>query len=148
MVHSEPCINLCCTTKNGSIKPVLDTEDRGDVLIRILWKKINDFIIDVRVTYTDSKYDRNEDPQKVLEVVERLKKNKCLQPCLYQWHHFTLFFVSVDSLLGKEEIMIIKILIENQAQKTGAVILLPLWISSGPTQYHDCRSITYMSARI
>jgi hypothetical protein len=100
MVHSEPIINLCCTAKNGSIKPTSDTEYRGDVLIRSLWGKATDCILDERVTDTYTKYYRNKDPQRVLEVVERLEKKKYIQPCLDQWCHLTPFSISVDGLVG------------------------------------------------
>jgi hypothetical protein len=83
-IHSEPKINLCCTTKNGSIKPAVDTEDRGDVLIRSLWEKGTDCMFYVRVKDTDATYYRNKDPQKVLEAAEWLKKKKYLQHCLDQ----------------------------------------------------------------
>jgi hypothetical protein len=96
----------------------VDTKYRCDVLIRSLWEKGTDCIVDMRVTDKDVKSYRNKDPQKVLEVVERLKKKKCLQPCLDQWLHFTPFVVSVDGLVGKESIAVIKTRIENQAQKT------------------------------
>jgi hypothetical protein len=93
VVLIEPQINLCCITNNGSIKPTVDSEDRGGVLIRSIWKKGTDFIFDVRVTYTDATSYRKKDPQKVLHLAERLKKNTYLQYCLDQRYHFTHFFV-------------------------------------------------------
>jgi hypothetical protein len=36
---SDPTINLCCTAKNGCIKPAVDTEDRGGVSIKSLCEK-------------------------------------------------------------------------------------------------------------
>ena len=59
-------------------------EERGDVLIRGLWARGTDCIIDVRVTDTDSKSCRSKDPMKALADQEKEKKKKYLQPCLEQ----------------------------------------------------------------
>jgi hypothetical protein len=117
-VHSKPKINLCCTANNGSIKPTVDTKYRGDVLIRTLWDKGTDCILDMIVMDTDAIYYHNKDPTKVMEAAERLRKKTYIQPCLDQQRHFTLI-VSVDGLVEKEARTVIKTLAENQAQKTG-----------------------------
>jgi hypothetical protein len=57
------------------------TEDRGDILIRGLWARGTDCIIDVRITDVDAKYQQSKDPHKVLEAHEREKK-KHLEACL------------------------------------------------------------------
>jgi hypothetical protein len=43
------------------------TEDRGDILIRGLWARGTDCIIDVRITDVDAKSQRSKDPHKVLK---------------------------------------------------------------------------------
>jgi hypothetical protein len=78
VVCSEPKIDLCCNSKNGSIKPAVDTKNRGDIFIKVLWWKGVGCILGVIVMDTDAKYYHNKDPHKFLEVVERLKKKKHL----------------------------------------------------------------------
>jgi hypothetical protein len=46
-------------------------ELRGDLLIRGLWVRGTDCIIDVRVTNTDAKSNLSKDPAKVLESQEK-----------------------------------------------------------------------------
>ncbi len=55
------------------------SEERGDVLIRGLWARGTDCIIDVHVTDTDAKSNLSRDPAKVLEAQEREKKRKHLK---------------------------------------------------------------------
>jgi hypothetical protein len=59
-------------------------------------------IIDVRIADVDAKFNRSEDPDKVLAAHEREKKKKHLGDCLEQCRHFSLFVLSADGLLGKE----------------------------------------------
>ena len=54
---------------------------RGDILLRGLFNRGTDCIIDVRVTDLDSKSYRNTDPEKVLQRHEKQKKGKYLQAC-------------------------------------------------------------------
>ncbi len=95
------------------------SEERGDVLIRGLWARGTDCIIDVRITDTDSKSQRSKDPMKVLESHEREKKKKYLGPCLEQRRHFTPFVVSSDGLIGKEANSLLKMLSSKLAEKSG-----------------------------
>jgi hypothetical protein len=53
------------------------------------------------------------------EMTERLKKKKYIQLCFNQRHYVTPFVVSVDGLVCKEAITVIKNLAEKQAQKMG-----------------------------
>jgi hypothetical protein len=84
------------------------TEDRGDILVRGLWARGTDCIIDVHITDVDSKSQRSKDPHKVLEAHEREKKKKYLEACLKQRRHFSPFVASTDSLLGKESQTLLK----------------------------------------
>jgi hypothetical protein len=68
-------------------------EDRGDILIRGLWSRSTDCIIDVRITDVDAKSNRSKDSDKVLEAHEREKKKKYLGACLEQRRHFSPFVV-------------------------------------------------------
>ena len=55
------------------------SDDRGDLLIRGLWIRGTDCIIDVRVTDTDAKSNSFKDSAKVLAAREREKKKKYLE---------------------------------------------------------------------
>ncbi len=108
-VRDEPKIHLSRPAEkkttlaqpNPSVmKPPSD--DRGDLLIRGLWIRGTDCIIDVRVTDTDARSNLSKDPHKVLEAHEREKKKKYLAACRQQRRDFTPFVVSTDGLLGKE----------------------------------------------
>jgi hypothetical protein len=92
-------------------------EDRGDILIRGLWERGTDAIIDVRVTDVDTKSKRSKDPHKVLAAHEREKKKKYIGTCLEQRRHSSPFVVSTDGLLGKEVKMLLKKLSARLAEK-------------------------------
>jgi len=66
-------------------------DSRGDVLIRSLWERGTDPILDVRITDTDAKSYASRDPKKVLEQHEREKKRKYLAACRDQRRHFNPF---------------------------------------------------------
>jgi hypothetical protein len=83
-------------------------EDRGDILIRGLWERGTDCIIDVRITDLDSKTNWQKEPMKALAQHEKEKKKKYLQPCLEQRRHFTPFVASTDGLIGKEGKVMLK----------------------------------------
>jgi hypothetical protein len=77
-------------------------EDRGDLVIRGLWARGTDCIIDVQVTDLDCKSNRSKDPHRVLAQHERAKKKKYLEACTEQQLHFTPFTVSMDDVIGKD----------------------------------------------
>jgi hypothetical protein len=78
------------------------------VLIRGLWERGTDCIIDVRITDVDAKSNLSKHPEKVLIAQEKGKKKKYLEACLEQRGHFTPFVVSTDILLGKEAKTLLK----------------------------------------
>jgi hypothetical protein len=85
-------------------------EDRGDILIRGLWARGTDCIINVQIADVDAKSDRSKDSDKVSAAHERKKKKKHLGACLKQRRHFSPFLLwclSADGLLGKEEAKIL-----------------------------------------
>jgi hypothetical protein len=92
-------------------------EDRGDILIRGLWSRGTDCIIDVRMTDVDAKSNRSKTPIKVLAAHEREKKRKYLEACLEQRRHFSPFVVSTDGLFGIEAKTILKKLSSLLAEK-------------------------------
>jgi hypothetical protein len=69
----------------------------------------------------------NNDPQKILEAVEMLKKKTNLQPCLDQQHHVTPLVVSVDGQGSKNGYQDYH---RESSTKYWKGILPPLWISS------------------
>ena len=74
------------------------TEERGDLLIRNIWKQQTDCILDVRITNLDtapSNIHRNQEA--VLRSHEREKKTKYLQR-----RHVSPFVVSTDGVLENE----------------------------------------------
>jgi hypothetical protein len=93
------------------------TEDRGDILVRGLWARGTDCIIDVRITDVDAKSQRSKDPLKVLEAHQREKKKKYLEACLEQRRHISPFVASTDGLLGKESRTLLKKLSALLAEK-------------------------------
>jgi hypothetical protein len=92
-------------------------EDRDDILIRGLWARGTNCIIDVRITDVDTKSNRSKDPVKVLATHEQEKKKKCLEACLGQQRHFSPFVVSMDGLFGKEAKTLLKKLSGLLAEK-------------------------------
>ena len=75
---------------------------RGDVLIRGLFQRATDCILDVKVSDLDAKSYSKRAPAAALRSLERAKKRQYLQPCLEQRRHFVPFVASVDGLLGSE----------------------------------------------
>jgi hypothetical protein len=83
-------------------------EDRGDILVRGLWQRGTDCIIDVRVTDINSKSQCHLTPAKALLKHEREKKSKHLDTCIEQQRHFTPFVLSTDGHLGMEAKVLLK----------------------------------------
>lgn len=115
-ISYEPLINICRDTTaeavtaeanqipatNTNTTPATDNKNRGDVKVAGFWRRGTDCILDVRVTDTDSRSYRNQDPEKVLRRMEEEKKSKHLQPCLERRRHFTPLVYSVDGMAGQE----------------------------------------------
>jgi hypothetical protein len=101
----ESAKRLFCNQRN---------EDRGDILIRGLWKCGTEAIIDVQVTDVYVKSNRSKDPHRVLAAHEWKKH---LGACLEQRRHFSPFVLSEDGLLGKEAKMLLKKLSAPLAKK-------------------------------
>jgi hypothetical protein len=93
------------------------TEDCGNILVRGLWARGTDCIIDVRITDVDAKSQQSIDLHKVLEGHEREKKNKYLEACLEQPRLFSPFVASTEGLLGKESQTLLKKLPALLAEK-------------------------------
>ena len=77
-------------------------QERGDMLIRNLWKHQTDRILDVCVRNLNAPSNIHRKPEVVLPSHELEKKKKYLQACLDQRRHFSLFVVSCDGVLGNK----------------------------------------------
>jgi hypothetical protein len=92
-------------------------EDRGDILIRGLWARGTDCIINVCITDVDARLNRSKSPDKVLAAHESEKKKKYLEARLEQRRHFSPFVVSTDGLFGREAKILLKKLSALLAKK-------------------------------
>ena len=107
-------------------------EYRGDILIRGLWARGTNCILDVRDTDVDAKSNRSKDPCKVSAAHERERKKKFLEACLIeQCRHFSPFVVSTDGGLllrrqGNEDLA--EETITPARRKVGETLLRSLWI--------------------
>ena len=97
--------------------PLEVTEEKGDQLIRDLWKNGTDSVHNMRAVNTDAKLHRTKDPEWCLQEAERRKKWKYLEACLQQRRHFSPFVASVDGLLGVEATATLKRLASRLATK-------------------------------
>eukprot|EP00956_Cyclotella_meneghiniana_P033352 scaffold95206_cov68-Cyclotella_meneghiniana.AAC.1 len=97
---------------------VLANENRGDIVVDGFWKPGRRCIFDVRLTDTECRTTRNQEPGKVLDKCEKLKKEKHLAPCLAMRRDFTPLVYSVDGMAGRET---------KQAERRVASLLAHKW---------------------
>ena len=108
-VRDEPLIKPGRVKESEKDTPTKDTsqekteqtatgeDERGDLLIRGLWTRGTDCILDVCVTDTDTKSFSKRDPTKELESQEKEKNQKYLEACLERRRHSTM-----DGMHGRE----------------------------------------------
>ena len=77
-------------------------ELRGDVAVHGFWSRGTTAIFDIRVTDTDARSYRTQDPKKVLKKQEKDKKDKYGEACKEANMHFTPLVYSVDGMEGEE----------------------------------------------
>ena len=128
-VRAEPLINPGSADKvkksppkQGSPTPDTppespDNRDRGDLLVRNLWKQGSDCIIDVRVTNLDAPSYASRDPASVLASHKKQKKKKYVEEFLMQRRTFSPFVLSSDGMLGFEANNVLKQLARILADK-------------------------------
>ena len=87
---------------DNDITTSIDDLRDGDIIIKGLFERNQDCIIDVRVTDMDASSYRTRNPYNVIKSQEAEKKKKYLRLCLEQRRIFVPFVVSVDGLIGKE----------------------------------------------
>ena len=90
--------------------PLEATEQKGDHLIRDLWKNGTDSVHDTRFMNTDAKFHLAKTPENCLQEAEQAKKRMYLEACLRQRQHFSPLFAPVDRLLGVETTATLKII--------------------------------------
>ena len=94
-----------------------NNNNRADIMMRGLWERGTDGLIDIQIVNTDSRSHRNRSPEAVLKTAERNNKKKHLNHCQQQRRHFTPFVVSTDGMLGDEANAMVKRLALVLSQK-------------------------------
>lgn len=115
-VRDDPEIHVG-KSNEGTNDERLGNGERGDLLIRGLFSKQLDCIIDVRITNLEAKSHRGKKPQNVLENKEREKKQKYSESCKNQNRDFSPFLVSDNVMLVKEAREILRRLAESIENK-------------------------------
>ena len=92
-------------------------EQKGNVLIRDLWKQGTESVQNMRVVNTDALTYQTKAPEKCLYEAEKGKKKMYLEFCLQQRRHFSPFIASVDGLLGVEATATLKRIASRLATK-------------------------------
>ena len=78
------------------------TEEKGNLIIRDLWKHGTNSVHDMNVVNPAALTDQSKAPEKCLHKAEKWKKKMYLEACLKQRRHLSSFVASVDRLLGVE----------------------------------------------
>jgi hypothetical protein len=120
VAREEPKIHKRRPTQ--AVQPCMimaENKDHGDILIRGLWERGTDCILDVRLMDMYAPTYQMKNPRNILEAAECLKKKKYLQLCINQHCHFTPFIVSAEGLIGKEAKTVLKVIAARTATKVG-----------------------------
>ena len=91
-------------------------ETRGDVMIRLLWDRQTNAIIDIKLSNSDADSYIFEPMVALLDWWEKIKKYKHSKHCHNQQKHFSPFFFSVDGILGSKSLVVL----ENLSQLIAA----------------------------
>ena len=117
-VHNEPIIHLGRSIFEEEVCngwSVRETQD--DMSIWGLWESQTGRIIDIRFGYAGANTWKPVRMDKLLEYWEKTNKNKHGQACYNQRRHFSPFVLSVDSMMGKEELLVLATLSQIMAAK-------------------------------
>ena len=108
-VRSEPLIRQGCTRYEQDICQVSDKDKgtRGDVIVRGVWDRQVDAIIDVKLGDSDADTYKYEPMTVLLTRWENIKKDKHGKHCNNQRKHVLPFVLSVDVMLGREALVVI-----------------------------------------
>ena len=99
------------------------SETRDDVLIRGLWERKTDAIINVKFVDSDADTCMFEPMVTFLAWWEKKKKDNHCKHCHEQQKHFSPFFLSVDGMLGREALVVLANFIQLVAEKIDEPIL-------------------------
>ena len=99
-VRDEPSIYISQNAQEGEEGHVSLKSNRGDLLVRGLWERGTDCILDVQVTNLDASTYSGKDAMKVIGQMERKKRKKYGEGCSDQRRHFTPFVTSTDGMVG------------------------------------------------
>ena len=117
-IRNEPLTNPNSDGNNNNQNAQTNNNNnRADIMMRGLWERGTDGLIDVQIVNTDSMAHQNRTSEAVLKTAERSKKKKHLAHCQQQRRHFTPFVVSTDGLLGDEANALVKRLATVLSQK-------------------------------
>jgi hypothetical protein len=84
-------------------RPQFNNENRADKGVLGFWKRNRECLFDVRITDTEGRSTRNQDPHRVIAKCEKeKKKDKHLAACLYRRKDFVPLVYSVDGVTGRE----------------------------------------------
>ena len=90
--------------RQGSYK---QKDTRGDVMIRGLWDRQFNAIIDVKLVDADADTYKYDPITSLLNMWENIKKDKHGNHCHNQRKYFLLFVLSVDGMLGREALSVL-----------------------------------------
>ena len=114
-VCDEPVIH---TSRESDAELIRNNrEEHGDLLIRGLFEKGIDAILDIRVVNPDSSSYRRIDHTQVVNRAEREKKRKYEEECLNQRKSFTPFVTTTDGFIGVEGEKVMKRLAGHLTRK-------------------------------
>ena len=82
-------------------------ETRGDVLIRVLWYRQTDAIIDVKYSDVDMDTYKHEPMVTLLSRWDIMNKDKHGKNCHYQQKYFSLFSIYIDGVLRREAVVVL-----------------------------------------
>lgn len=94
-------------------------EARRDLLIKNLWNRGTNCVIDVRVTDLEEKYNTRRTSEKDLMYHEKLKRKKYGDKCKERQLDITPFIILADGMLAKEADAVLKRLAERLTLKWG-----------------------------
>ena len=87
-------------------------------MVRGLWDRQVDTIIDVKIGDADADSYKYEPMAALLSRWETIKKDKHGKHCHDQWKHFSPFVLSLDGMQGREALVVISQLSQFMAEKS------------------------------
>ena len=108
-VLSEPLIHQGCTRSEQDIRQGNDNhqDTRWDMMVRGLWYRQVDAIIDVKLVDADTYTYKYKPMTSLLSRWENIKKDKHSKHCHNQRKHFSPFVFSVDRIQGREALFML-----------------------------------------